>query len=595
MLALYPLLNAQTMGAQMNKWLFPLVLFCLYSQSCLSASIASQRVLIPELQQGTLGEYALYFQEADERLTLEEAIPLFETSQAKTGSNHSIALGIGADPVWIKISLINSKKMPQPYRLAIETPWLDYIDTWIVKDENVIKHISGGDGIAFEQRPLPYRFYAFEYSYTPGNTDLFIRIESKGPMAIPIRFSSLEESAKHEVSNAYQYGLLYGLMLALALYNLVLFLFIRQKQYGLYSLYLIGFVLNSLSYTGQLHTIITNDFGPYFQDWLDIFLMITYSIAGLHFARAILQTRDYAPKLDKFVVGITIFIPIGMVFGLVIDHLLFSMALSFSLNTCFVILFIVMGVKAIKAGKPFAFIFLFSSVTAALCITISTLAVLGIFVPYNDFTFKAIEIGMAIEALFLSTMLARQFRMAQLDKVIAESYARTDILTQLNNRRGFHDISGPIWQHMIREQRNVSVVLVDVDDFKSINDDHGHDAGDKALKIIAQCIAHACRKSDICARWGGEEFIIFLPETDQEHAIMQAERIRLDIEALSIPVQSKHISVTASFGVAGTTANIFNRQRLKFNTLEPMITAADSALYTAKSNGKNQIQTAVQS
>ena len=134
-------------------------------------------------------------------------------------------------------------------------------------------------------------------------------------MAIPIRFSTLEQSVKHEISNAYQYGLLYGLMLALALYNLVLFVFIRQRQYGLYSLYLIGFLLNSLSYTGQLHTINTYDFGPYFQDWLDIFLMITYSIAGLHFARALLQTFDYAPKLDRFVVGITLFIPTGMVFG----------------------------------------------------------------------------------------------------------------------------------------------------------------------------------------------------------------------------------------------------------------------------------------
>lgn len=591
MLALNPLFHIQSIGAQMKNWLFLSILICLYSPSSFSASFASQKVLIPEFQQGTLGEYAQYFQETDQQLTLEEAIVRFETSQVKTGSNHSIALGIGADPVWIKISLINSQKTVQPYRLAIETPWLDYIDTWVVKDELVIQHIRGGDGVAFEQRPMPYRFYAFEFPYTSGSTDLFIRIESKGPMAIPIRFSTLEASAQHEVSNAYQYGLLYGLMLALALYNLVLFIFIRQKQYGLYSLYLIGFVLNSFSYTGQLHTIITSDFGPYFQDWLDIFLMITYSIAGLHFARAILQTRDYAPKLDKFVVYTTVLIPIGMVFGFIIDHLLFSMALSFFLNTCFVILFIVMGVKAIQASKPFAIIFLFSSVTAALCITISTLAVLGIVVPYNDFTFKAIEIGMAIEALFLSTMLARQFRMAQLDKVIAESYARTDILTQLNNRRGFHDISGPIWQHMIREQRNVSIVLVDVDNFKSINDDYGHDAGDKALKIVAQCIAHACRKSDICARWGGEEFIIFLPETDQDHAVAQAERIRLDIENLMIPVQNKHISVTASLGVAGTTANIFNRQRLKFNTLEPMIIAADSALYTAKSNGKNQIQT----
>lgn len=590
MFALNILLKIQATVPQIHKQMFSFIIICLFSQSGFSASIASQRLLIPEFQQGTLGEHAQYFQETDKRLTLEEASAHFKTSDVKTGSNHSIALGLGADPVWIKISIINSAKLAQTYRLAVETPWLDYIDTWIVKDAQVIKQISGGDGIPFNLRPLPYRFYAFEFPYSSGSTDLFIRIESKGPMAIPIRFSTLEQSVKHEISNAYQYGLLYGLMLALALYNLVLFVFIRQRQYGLYSLYLIGFLLNSLSYTGQLHTIITYDFGPYFQDWLDIFLMITYSIAGLHFARALLQTFDYAPKLDRFVVGITLFIPTGMVFGFIIDNLMFSMILSFLLNSCFVVLFIVMGVKAIKANKPFAYVFLFSSVSAALCITISTLAVLGILVPYNDFTFKAIEIGMSIEAVFLSIILARQFRMAHLDKVIAESYARTDILTQLNNRRGFQDITGPIWQHMIREQRNVSIVLIDVDYFKAINDEHGHDAGDKVLKIIAQCISNTCRKSDICARWGGEEFIIFLPETDQSHALEQAERIRLAIETLSIPIQGKYISITASFGVAGTIANIFNRQRLKYNSLEPIISEADSALYLAKSNGKNQVK-----
>ena len=567
-------------------------LFCLLSATVFATDTPSQAVFIPQFNQGTLGKYAEYFQESDTSLSLDQARQMFNTSKTQVGSNNSIALGLGADPIWIKVRLNNLQDTALVYRLAIETPWLDYIDTWLVKDDQVIKHVKGGDGFPFSERPMPYRFYAFEFPYPSGQTDVYIRIDTKGPMAIPIRFSSSQQAVNHDINSAYQYGLLYGVMLALALYNLVLFIFIRQREYGLYSLYLIGFVLNSLSYTGQLHTVITYDFGPYFQDWLDIFLMITYSIAGLHFARSLLHTIDHAPKLDTFVRRTTLIIPIGMVFGFIIDHLLFSMTLAFLLNTCFVILFVVMGLKALNARKPFALIFLVSSVTAAICITISTLAVLGLIIPYNDFTFKAIEVGMALEAILLSIILARQFRMAHLDKVIAESYARTDTLTQLNNRRGFHDFIHPTWQHMIREQRNVSIVLIDVDDFKNINDEYGHDAGDKALKIIAQCIANTCRKSDICARWGGEVFIVFLPETDQDHALAQAERIRLAIKELTPPVKDKPISVTASLGVAGTTANIFNRQRLKFNTLEPMIKAADSALYKSKSNGKNQSNTA---
>lgn len=265
---------------------------------------------------------------------------------------------------------------------------------------------------------------------------------------MPIRLSSKDKAIARDIKTGYEYGLLYGIMSALALYNLVLFIFIRQKEYGLYALYLFGFVINSLSYTGQLFTIITYDFGPYFQDWTDIWLMITYSVAGLHFARTLLNTKSYAPVLNTFVIRITQIIPAAMLIGTIFNQLIFTTALAFTLNSGFVILFVAMGIRALKAKTPFAIIFLFSSVIAAVCIAVSTLAVAGILVPYNDYTFKAIEIGMAFEAFVLAVILARQFQMAKMDKLTAESYARTDALTQMNNRRGFQEISLPIWQNI---------------------------------------------------------------------------------------------------------------------------------------------------
>ncbi len=166
----------------------------------------------------------------------------------------------------MKFTVNNTSELAQKYRLAVETPWLDYIDTWLVYQGEVIQHIPGGDAFPFEQRPMPYRFYAFEHHFLQGQTEVFIRIETKGPMAMPVKLRSIEKAIDNDIANGYQYGVLYGIMLALALYNLVLFFSIRQKEYGLYSLYLIGFVLNSLSYTGQLHSVFTYDFGPYFQD-----------------------------------------------------------------------------------------------------------------------------------------------------------------------------------------------------------------------------------------------------------------------------------------------------------------------------------------
>lgn len=573
------------------------VLFIALSWLQLSASAHAEKIDLTHFRDATLGQYLSYFQEQKNApLLLEEAIKRFEDGDVRQGSSNSISLGIGVNPVWLKATVRNGHHdepeiNTQRYRLSIETPWLDYIDAWLVKDGRVLRHVIGGDAIAYQERPMPYRVFAFETSFPPGETELFIRIESLGPMAIPLRMSTVDAAIKRDIASSYQYGFLYGVMAALALYNIVLFVIIRQKIFGLYSLYLIGFILNSLSYTGQLHTLIIEDYGPYFQDWTDTFLMITYSIAGLHFARKLLNTRAYSPRLDKFTVAVTIVIPLGILIGASLNQLIFALILAFILNSSFALLFIALGVAALKAGADYARLFLFSSVQAAICIGVSTMAVGGI-VPYNDFTFKAIEVGMALEAILLAVIIAQQFRMAQRDKVLAESYARTDPLTGLLNRRGFQEMADKLWQNLERNRHNVSIVLLDIDHFKQINDSCGHTKGDEVLVKLAACIQHTIRKGDVSARWGGEEFILLLPETDQQEALIQTERLRRAIEGLRIEHKKTTLRVTSSFGVSGTTKQAMTENQLTPGCrydFEQMVSQADDALYAAKNSGRNQV------
>ncbi|WP_462160020.1 7TMR-DISM family protein [Pseudoalteromonas sp. GB56] len=254
-----------------------------------NVSVHAKQAEIPTLEDDTLGKYAHYFQEHNGNISLKNAIDAFNNGQSKPSTNDSISLGIGVDPVWLKLTINNTHAQAQLYRLSVATPWLDRIDTWLMHNHEQIRHIVGGDGLGFEQRPMPYRFYAFEHDFQPGITEIYMRVESLGPMAIPIRLSKKQAAISRDISTGYQYGLLYGIMVALALYNLVLFIFIRQKEYGLYSLYLVGFVLNSLSYTGQIHAVITPDFGPYFQDWVDIFLIISIQCGRFAFCSSIVR------------------------------------------------------------------------------------------------------------------------------------------------------------------------------------------------------------------------------------------------------------------------------------------------------------------
>lgn len=575
----------------MNNYKKISILFFIFVSYLLSLNSAyAENINLSQIQDNTLGKFIAYFQEEqNEKLSLQQAIKRFEQKDVLQGTSNSVSLGLGVAPVWIKFSIENNTQIDDIYRLAIETPWLDYIDAWIINNGNIIERITGGDGYPFDERPMQYRVYAFERAFEHGLTDVYLRIETKGPMALPIRLSTKEKAIKRDIFNAYEFGAIYGIMGALALYNLVVFLIIRRREYGLYSLYLIGFIINHLSYTGQLHTLITADFGPYFQDWSDTFLMITYSVFGLHFARYLLKTKSYAPKLDKIVIAITTVIPIGIILGFIFDSLLLSLTLAFILNSSFATLFIIMGYVALKAKIPSARLFLTCSVTAALCIAVSTLAVAGI-VPYNDFTFKAIEVGMAFEAILLAVILAKQFRMAQQDKLLAEKYARTDVLTGLNNRRGFQEISDKIWQHIVRNKRDMSVILLDIDHFKLINDNCGHSYGDKVLVEIARCIIGASRKGDLSARWGGEEFILFLPETPLNEATKHAEVIRQKIEALDIPFNDTKINVTSSFGVIGTNNGLFQGIEISKLHLEALFNLADKALYKAKEMGRNKVE-----
>ena len=550
--------------------------------------VSAELIDLSKFEDGTLGKHLIYFQEQDgQKLSIEQAINHFNEKESIQGTSHSISLGIATDPVWLKISVNNPSLDQIAYRLSVETPWLDYIDTWLVKNNQVIAKYSGGDGTSYVNRPMQYRYYAFENNYEVGTTDIYIRIETLGPMAIPVRFNTIPAAIKRDISTAYQYGILYGVMFALALYNLLLFFIISKKEYGLYSLYLFGFIANSLSYTGQIHTVFTGDYGVYFQDWLDAFLMITYSIAGLHFARFLLNTASYAPKLNKVTYWVTIIIPLFMLVGALFNQLVFTLLLAFLLNSTFAVLFIALGFAALKANIPAAFLFLFSSVTAATCIGISTMAVAGI-VPYNDFTFKAIELGMVFEAISLALILAQRFGMAQRDKLIAENYARIDHLTKLYNRRGFTEIVDNYWQGYIRNSRDFSIILLDIDHFKKVNDSLGHTAGDLVLGNISQCIIDTIRASDIAARWGGEEFIILLPETTLESALIQAERLRSAIAELTIPYNNEFLHITSSLGVVGTNQvpKIMLSDEL---SLDSLIIKADEAMYKAKNSGRNQV------
>ena len=163
-----------------------------------------------------------------------------------------------------------------------------------------------------------------------------------------------------------------------------------------------------------------------------------------------------------------------------------------------------------------------------------------------------------------------------------EVLATTDPLTGLFNRRHFLMTLDAEWSRFQRYYRSVSVLMVDIDHFKSINDRFGHAIGDEAIKAVAEICTRGKRKSDIVGRIGGEEFTVLLPETTLSRARTVAERIRRRVEGLTLMADGRPVSVTVSIGVAEALTSM--------SGIDALMKAADAALYQAKEGGRNRTQ-----
>ncbi|HPF17365.1 MAG TPA: diguanylate cyclase [Thermotogota bacterium] len=166
---------------------------------------------------------------------------------------------------------------------------------------------------------------------------------------------------------------------------------------------------------------------------------------------------------------------------------------------------------------------------------------------------------------------------------LQEKLANMDELTGINNRRRLFEFAKIEWNKMKQMRQTLSVLMIDIDHFKAFNDNYGHDIGDKILKLVAETISKTIRNKDTVGRYGGEEFVVLLPETDGSNAYQTAQRIRKLIkEKILLAGRLEGLSCTVSIGVS-----TYSGQE---KTFEDLLNIADKKLYLAKENGRNRVE-----
>lgn len=176
-----------------------------------------------------------------------------------------------------------------------------------------------------------------------------------------------------------------------------------------------------------------------------------------------------------------------------------------------------------------------------------------------------------------------QSALDELEKVNLKLYdiAHTDFLTKTRNRRNFFIHSENAYNKSEREEKELSVIMIDIDNFKPFNDNHGHAVGDQVLVLFSECVKKQLDEQDIFGRLGGEEFAITLYDTSLDVAMEKAERIRKAIEKIELDTENSRLTITASFGIS---------DKRQCKNLDQMLQKADKLLYSAKHSGKNKVR-----
>tara|TARA_R110002072_G_scaffold140765_7_gene285187 strand:+ start:5088 stop:6956 length:1869 start_codon:yes stop_codon:yes gene_type:complete len=515
--------------------------------------------------------------------------------------------------------------------LELDYALLDDISFYRLRDNKIVDTIFTGDQHNFADRPIQHRAFLFPIPKSDQVQEIILKIRSSSSIQLPLILWPDKSFFEYDQFKFVEHGLYYGIVLVMALYNAFLFMRLRDSAYAFYVIYVLTFAITQLSLTGFSYQFIWPNLPDWNQKSIAVLVPLVV-VSGVIFSSNVLTLETYHPRLHKvlytqafiglFISALSVVLPY---------HTMIPYSAALAIASCLTILLISYYVM-LKSMYKYAIYF-----AAAWSIFLLGAVVLALnkfgFIPRTWVTESAAQVGSAIEIILLSFALAERLYDAMQRRFIAENESleikeelihtqhkqyqvlenvvatRTqdleealnkvkllnnelsdlstmDQVTGVRNRRYFDDMLNREFRRALRNRSTLSLIMLDLDHFKLVNDNYGHLAGDLCLKTVANAMYNIVKRPpDLVCRYGGEEIAIILPDTLHQGAMTIAERIRHQIDTLVIHFNDEAIKLTASLGVASV---IPNNQK----TANSLIELADKALYQAKKNGRNKTESA---
>lgn len=590
--------------------------------STLLLSPISQAQIIPNV-----GELR-YFEDSEESLDIKSVRHSLINPQTDKSidwiypESAVLSLGFVASPHWftwtVKRSALAGREISAKgnYLLEVPFPSIDHLDVWIYDEhQRLLLEETAGDSKPFQTRKIPSRKFLFDFPWdASAELTIVMRVQTTDTLRFASKLWPTDEYWLSEEKQGRWHGIYFGVITAMLLYNLSLAAGVREKAFYYYVLWIPLMSLAVATDLGYSYELLWPN-NVYWNDRAYSLLnALGAGFAVLFFGNALSITRKNNPKETNFLIMLATMSILTAIACLLIPAI-YTLQLTSIVGATIICLLVFFAAERMLKADLQAGLLLLAFSIVAIGGTIRILNNFGLISSLANAELY-LEIGTGVEVILLSLFLSsrvysdrrkrseaqnelialqktmysdlekivdeRTAELASLNKLLAETSV-TDPLTSLKNRRYFDENIDKLMDFSARADTGVGILMIDLDHFKQINDNYGHQIGDDCLTHFANILRSVVKRdSDIVARYGGEEFIVALANCSKEIVLETAEKIRSEVEKMPLITKRTRVDLSCSIGAS------FNRKISRCD-IDKLIKEADQAVYKAKNNGRNQV------